>query len=331
MTTRDGLVVAGVLGAILLLWLFALRLRRAWPFIVSVRRSMGRAVRDNPDVRAFLVRHPRVVRLAAGRLSRGSFMGLPLTMLAAAFGYFLVLYAESTLDFVSQGPLAQADLRIANLFASLRDPTLVRIFTAITTLGHWRVVIILSLAASALLALRGRGHYLPGLWLALVGNQVTVTLLKLAFARPRPDVAVYAESSFSFPSGHAASSAAFCGVVTYILVREQLGPGLIAVIIGATLVALVGLSRLYLGEHFLSDVLNGYLVGGLWALLGILLAEWLSTKVRKERPVPRPSWRRLAGLGVVGVASLALWLVVRDYEQALTVRVDAVDTIHSGW
>ena len=118
--------------------------------------------------------------------------------------------------------------------------------------------------------------------------------------------------------------------MTYILVRKRLGPGLLAVMIGVTLTALIGLSRLYLGEHFLSDVLNGYLVGALWALLGILLAEWLSTKIRKARPVPRRSWRRLAGLSVVGAASLALWVVVRDYEQALTVRVDAVDTVHAG-
>ena len=257
-------------------------------------------------------------------------MRLPLTILAAAFGYFLVLYAESTLDFVGQDPFVQVDLRIANLLALLRNPTLVRVFTAITTLGHWRVVIILSVAASALLALRGRVHYLPGLWLAFFGNQVTVALLKLAFARPRPDVAVYAENSFSFPSGHAASSAAFCGVMTYILVRERWGPGLLAAMIGVTLAALIGLSRLFLGEHFLSDVLNGYLVGGLWAMLGIIWAKWLSTKIPKHRRVPHPSWRRLAVLGVVGVAGLALWLVVRDHEQTLTIRVDAVDTIHGG-
>jgi undecaprenyl-diphosphatase len=146
--------------------------------------------------------------------------------------------------------------------------------------------------------------------------QLTVTLLKIIFARPRPELAVYAESSFAFPSGHSAASVAFFGFLTYGLIRERVGPIIVSFLLGATLVLLIGLSRIYLVEHYLSDVLNGYLVGALWALLGIWLVEWLHTKRDMSRQTENSPWQRVASIGVVVGALVVVGFIVKDYQQA---------------
>jgi len=318
--TRAGLFVLAVSLTIAILWFAAVKLRKALPFFISVLRSVGWGIKDNPDVRALVARHPILFRFLSDRLSRDAFTGLPATMLAASFAYFLMLYASSTLDFITQSQIVAADVRVASLLSAFRDPALVHFFTGVTALGYWRVIATLVIAASALMSLYGRLHYLPGLWLTVIGTQLTVTLLKSVFARPRPEMAVYAETSFSFPSGHSAASVAFFGFLTYVLIRERIGPVVVSFLIGATLVFLIGLSRIYLVEHYLSDVLNGYLVGVLWALLGIWLAEWLNTRRDWNRQVSVLSWQKVASLGVSVSAVVTVGLMVKDYHQTRNLR-----------
>jgi len=318
--TRAGLFAIAVLLAIGVLWFAAVKLRKALPFVVSVMRSVGGAIKDNPDVLALGARHPIFFRFVSHRLSRETFSGLPATILASAFIYFLFLYAGSTLDFVRQGQIVAADVRVASLLSAFRDPALVRFFTVVTAFGYWKVIITIGIAASALMWLQKRPHYLPGLWLTVIGNQLTVTLLKNIFARPRPEMAVYAESSYSFPSGHSAASAAFFGFLTYVLIRERVGPIVVSFLVGATLVFLIGLSRIYLVEHYLSDVLNGYLVGVLWVLIGIWLAEWLHTKREWNTQAAILPWQKVTSIAAVLIAVVAAGMIVEDYQQTRNVR-----------
>ncbi|MCX8227199.1 MAG: bifunctional DedA family/phosphatase PAP2 family protein, partial [Sulfitobacter sp.] len=243
--TRAGLFAIAVLLAIALMWFVVVKLRKALPLFISVLRSVGLAIRDNPDVRALVARHPILFRFLSERVSRESFAGLPVTILASALVYFLFLYAGSTLDFVRQSQIVAADVRVASLLSAFRDPALVRFFTVVTAFGYWKVIAILAITVSAVLLLRRRQHYLPGLWLALIGNQLTVILLKNVFARPRPEMAVYAESSYSFPSGHSAASVAFFGFLIFVLIRERVGPIVVSFLVGITLIFLIGLSRIY--------------------------------------------------------------------------------------
>lgn len=270
--TRAGLFAIVVLLVLAVLLFAVVKLRKAVPFFMSVFRSVGLAIKNNPDVRALIERYPILFRFLSARLSRASVVGLPVTILASAFVYFLILYASSNLEFGSQSQIVAADMRVASLMAAFRDPALVRFFAVFSTLGSWKVITLLAISFSAVVVVHRRQHYLPGLWLALIGNQLTVTVLKNIFARPRPDMAVFAENSYSFPSGHSAASVAFFGFVFFILILERVGPIVVSFLVGITVILLIGLSRIYLGEHYLSDVLHGYLVGGLWALLGVWLA-----------------------------------------------------------
>jgi undecaprenyl-diphosphatase len=319
-TTRVGLFLAVVLAVLLLVWFLISRLRRSLPFVISVLGSVTTAIRDNPDVQALVARHPNLFRFLAARVSRQTFAGLPATLLAIAFLYFLSLYAESVLQLLGQGPLVQADTRLANFISTVRSDSLTRFFTTVTGLGYWWASIVVALAATVLMWVWHRRAYIPALWITLAGNVLTVSLLKLAFARARPDFALYVESSYAFPSGHSAAIAALSVFLTYVLVRERIGHDLIWILSCFTLVFLVGLSRLYLDEHFLSDVLNGYLVGVLWAIIGIFLAEklrmrWHSTGVRPSGAGPR--WATAVTLAVTAIS---LGFILEDY--SLTLRRD---------
>jgi undecaprenyl-diphosphatase len=90
-------------------------------------------------------------------------------------------------------------------------------------------------------------------------------MLKLAFHRPRPELAYLDLSTYSFPSGHAAGSAAVYGALAFLLGRRLGRGGRIAcAAVFVALVCVIGFTRLYLEVHYLSDVLAGFSIGITW-------------------------------------------------------------------
>lgn len=251
------------------------------------------------------------------RLSWSSPTGLPLTIIVLAVCYFAILYVTHALDPTRQGPVVRLDLALSNMMSGFRTPAVVRLFSVITAFGYWGVVIVMAIAISALLWLGGRAIYIFPLWVALAGNQVTANLVKLVFARARPELAYYRETTYSFPSGHSAAGAAFFGVLAYILVRARLAPAGLAVAGSLLCILAIGMSRLILGEHYLSDVLNGYLVGGIWVFLAIWLME--RRPVAAISPAPRQTWQRVASVAVLLVALAVVWVLVARYISILVV------------
>jgi len=143
-----------------------------------------------------------------------------------------------------------------------------------------------------------------------LGASAFTWLGKLSFHRPRPSESILLETSYSFPSGHATIAMAFYGFVGYVLARSaaRWTTKVNLSFLAGILVLLIGLSRILLGAHYLSDVWAGYLVGALWLIVGISLSEWLTASGRVVLPVPvdpRRYWLA-AGLGVIALAGYAV-------------------------
>ncbi|MBA3686031.1 MAG: phosphatase PAP2 family protein [Planctomycetes bacterium] len=151
----------------------------------------------------------------------------------------------------------------------------------VTALGS-HVVLLLATAASALV-LTANGRVRSGLRIvcACLGGMLLSAMLKALFGHPRPDVAAFTEVfSTSFPSGHALISAAVYPTIAAVLAARTPHPLPILLMGGALLaVALVGATRAYLGVHYPSEVLAGWIAGGCWALCCGLIAEHPITQV----------------------------------------------------
>lgn len=127
------------------------------------------------------------------------------------------------------------------------------------------------------------------LWLfAIIIGELINFILKNVYDRPRP---VFLEplahaTHGSFPSGHAMKAMIVYGLLAYFLIINTPNPRLrILIVFVVTLVsALVGISRLYLGVHFFSDVVAGYALGGIWLVGCITAAEFV--RKRSQSPVP---------------------------------------------
>lgn len=268
------------------------------------------SVRALPAVEKWLVKHPRIREQMQKRFTTKDFFGLPLTLLVAAFLYTLALLLGVVQDYIQHDPLMLADVRIANLLYLFRSDPWLRFFYFITLFAEAAVVVVFALIVTAVLWLKRQRVLVFTLWLTLISSEATTFLGKIVFHRERPDLLLRAitEDSFSFPSGHATSVAAFYGFFCYLIVRTNRSWAIrfITVFLTAILVFLVDLSRLYLGVHYLSDVLAGNLVGLAALLLSISLTEWLYAK----RTVNAPPTLRIPELafvflcGVVGVSVL---------------------------
>lgn len=300
---------AGFFAFIALISFFVLRflIKRSKPicsFLFSIIVSIKNAVISNPDVRKLVGRHPHIFAFLQRRLQREKFSGLPLTLLLVAFIYVASLFFGIVEDIITSDPIVAADIRVANLLYAFRDAELITFFTWVTLLGKWQIVIGGALVATIMLWMWRKRIYILPLWFILMGSEIFNLLGKLAFHRPRPEVAYYAERGFSFPSGHATVAAAFYGFLTYILLREskKLERRAIILLWGLIVILAVGLSRLYLGVHYVSDVWCGYLSGSLLLIIGIALVEW--KKHRRQAPASFFAPQRVKRVSVVLVAAL---------------------------
>jgi undecaprenyl-diphosphatase len=161
-------------------------------------------------------------------------------------------------------------------------------FADITALGGYAILTLLvSGVVFYLLSAgkRGAAMLVAG---SVISGAIVVSLLKLGFDRPRPDLVAHlshAQSS-SFPSGHAAVSAIAYLTLGVLLARahERRRTKVIVMTYAVILTLLVGVSRVYLGVHWPTDVLAGWALGAAWAALWWLLAWWLQREGKIEQP-----------------------------------------------
>ena len=160
----------------------------------------------------------------------------------------------------------------------------------VTSLGSIAVLLMITFAVAGYLFLANK----PGVaWLMLIsalGGLALNNLLKFVFARPRPDIVSHSPRVFttSFPSGHATLSAITYLTIAALLARAYPSPilDLYFLLFAALLTVLIGVSRIYLGVHFPTDILGGWCIGTAWAIGCWVLMAWLQQGGQIEPPTP---------------------------------------------
>ncbi len=207
--------------------------------------------------------------------------------------YFLAGWVAFALCVITFGKLAEdlffdkqplrGDFMLLRLIHRLMTPRLTKFILGITTLASTKFVLIAAVILVALFA--ARRHYVKALTVAVLtaGGGGLIELLKLVFHRMRPAVfpPLVVETSYSFPSGHSLIAVSFYGLLVYLILRHGLSrfQKLAAVILGGLLIGLIGLSRIYLGVNWPTDVLGGYVSGAAWLLACILVSEELQRRM----------------------------------------------------
>lgn len=201
-------------------------------------------------------------------------------LLAGLFASGIVLSALAEFhEQISDPWLIRFDLWATQAIHQHTFPAMTALMLAFSFLGSMKVYLALALIVAVCLRLAKYRRQASLLFLGVTGAAVLNTLLKVHFRRLRPDVpwALAHEHSFSFPSGHSTAAFALYGMLTYLLIdyASNLFARLALFLAAIALVLGIGMSRIYLGAHFPSDVVAGYLVGFLWlaTLIGADMRE----------------------------------------------------------
>jgi undecaprenyl-diphosphatase len=205
----------------------------------------------------------------------GAFLLIGLAVIAGAVALFAALA-----EMMEAGATQRVDDAVLLWLNARATPTLDIAALEVTSLGSTTVVVLILLLSSAFLW-SARHHYsVLLLWVAMIGGTVLNLQLKAEFGRPRPHLFPWRTVQVghsSFPSGHAFTAVILYATLAYLLARlepTRLQRRLTFVIAGIVIL-LVGLSRLYLGVHYPSDVLAGYVVGLAWSTVCALGIEAL--------------------------------------------------------
>jgi membrane protein DedA with SNARE-associated domain/membrane-associated phospholipid phosphatase len=250
--------------------------------------AIASARSDDADREARRLADPGARGWARRRLSPRDPLGLPLTISVAAMvatGWaFSGLLAQ-----VLQQDVTRFDPRALDFVVDHRTRALTGLMKTVTWLGSSVVILPLLAMVVAYLLLRRRDwRGAAVVAAAYAGAFGWSTLVKSVVERPRPPLALreVVVSGFAFPSGHATQAAAFYGILAVVLTaRSRVRIRVAAWTAVLVVVGAVGLSRVYLGVHWLSDVLAGFALGALWVT--VLAAGLLVSRRRRAAPAGR--------------------------------------------
>jgi undecaprenyl-diphosphatase len=182
------------------------------------------------------------------------------------------------------------------LLLALRDPDdhleprgpawLEEMMRDFTALGGVGVLTLLTIMAAGYLLLTGKRRAALDVVVSIAGGIVLSSLIKAGFDRPRPDLVPYGSQVYtaSFPSGHSMMAAVVYLTLGALIARLRASVRVKAFVLSFSvlLTVLVGVSRVYLGVHWPTDVLGGWAMGAAWALLCWLVTLWLQSRGEVE-------------------------------------------------
>lgn len=230
------------------------------------------------DIKHFLRHHfPRQFLFLRARLAPEGLLGLHFSIGTTLLIGAMWLFGGIAEDLITGDPLVLIDAFLSEWFRSHAEPHFTQFMQYVSALASLPAVIVLSAIMICIVLWRRQWYWLLGLILVVAGGLVLNVLLKNLFGRARPGWADSVLADASFPSGHAMMATIIYGFVAAYLVLgtcSMLARFLIA-IMAIALVFLIAFSRLYLGAHYLSDVLGAMAAGVIWLTLCLTLVEIL--------------------------------------------------------
>jgi membrane protein DedA with SNARE-associated domain len=229
------------------------------------------------------------LRFTLGRLTPGG-LGLEFTTVLAILAVSLYVVILQ-IGMVNDGSTITGDRWSLDLARDVYGGALTTLAKTVSFFGRFWVVTIAVFAAAALLAVRRRVLEAAGLVAGLVVTEVAVQVIKNAVERPRPSGGLVDSDGFGYPSGHAALAASYVAIAVLLSRLVSLPRRLALVLAGFILAAAIGVSRVYLRVHYLSDVVGGWSVGaGAYSACAViaLLAAYLTPAIRGRSPSPPP-------------------------------------------
>lgn len=236
-------------------------------------------------------------------------------------------------DVVTGDPLVRADQGVYQLLQGLRTPWGDRVMVFATELGDGVVIALVAAAVLAWLMWR-RNWRTARYWVAAIAfGQIAATVVKLVLQRPRPLADLYdGLSTYAFPSGHATMSMVAYGFLATLIAGQFDRPRRWMVYAVATsLISVIAASRLYLGAHWLSDVIGGLSLGLAWVCLLAIAYH--------RHPVSAPPPRGLLGVVLLAFTLAGGWHVTTQYSadlqryapRQMTQRLDAASWWQTEW
>jgi len=300
---------------LLVAWVLAAIGPATYRLLKSVSRGVGRAVSTDPEVRTLTTRYPRFFDWLARRTTLRSWRGLYLSVTVLSAAYFLSGFVSIARQTASAGLFAAYDTQISALLRAFRTPILTRVLWVFTVAGDTRVAFALTLAVVLLFLLWGRRFDALFVAACVAGGGLLGAVLKPLFHRARPSglfTLITEPTSYSLPSGHALYALLFWGSIAFLLVRILKGTfARLAVVFSAiALIALTGLSRVYLGVHWPSDVLASWMLGLAWlsVCVGVYLMRVRYGHPSEPAPLGSVRLRRIVTAATVAAVSVALVL-----------------------
>ncbi len=271
------LIVAGLLAAVAGLAVavaFALR-------AVAVHRydlaAAGRRAAGCPPVRRLLAGcEPLAVRIRS-RVAPGWLFSVSAVVGLSVIGLAAAVTGTVVEDVTDGDGTAVLDRPVAAFVAARRTGALTMVMREVSAVGSPVTLAAVTAAAGVLLAVLRR-HRGPAVAAAVTvaGSAALTVVFKQVLGRPRPPLAgaVAAADGYAFPSAHAAVAAAACGVLAYLCAAglRSWAARVATWAAAAALAALVGISRVYLGVHWTTDVLGGWAFGACWA--AVVITGW---------------------------------------------------------
>lgn len=285
------LIVAGLLAATVAL---AVAVTYALDAVAGHRHELAaagmRAAARSPVRRLLAGCEPLAARIRS-RVAPGWLFSV-----SAVFGLSVIALAAAVTgtvveDVTNGDGTAVLDRPVAAFVAARRTGALTAVMREVSAAGGPVVLAAVTAAAGVLLAVlrRQRGPAVAAA-VTIAGSGALTAVFKQALGRPRPPLAgaVAAADGYAFPSAHAAVAAAGFGVLAFLCaagLRSWAGRAAIWSA-AAALAALVGISRVYLGVHWTTDVLGGWAFGACWA--AVVITGWTAAGKRYRAECPGP-------------------------------------------